>query len=46
MLPLLTAGRLGATGLFSHHLPLSEGAEGYRIFDAREDDVVKILFRV
>lgn len=46
LLPLLTAGRLGATGLFSHHLPLSEGAEGYRIFDAREDDVVKILFRV
>jgi threonine dehydrogenase-like Zn-dependent dehydrogenase len=39
----LQHGRLKAEGLFSHHMSLSEGTEAYRIFDAREDDVVKIM---
>ena len=46
LLPLLESGRLRAEGLFSHRMPLSEGAEGYRLFDAREDGVLKILFEL
>ena len=44
LLPLLQSGRLCGDGLFTHRLPLSDGAEGYRLFDAREDDVLKVLF--
>ncbi|MEZ5227703.1 MAG: alcohol dehydrogenase catalytic domain-containing protein [Acidimicrobiales bacterium] len=44
VIPLLQSGRLRGDGLFTHRLPLSEGAEGYRLFDAREDDVLKVLF--
>lgn len=46
LIPLLQSGRLSGEGLFTHRLPMSEGAEGYRLFDAREDDVVKVLFTV
>lgn len=46
LIPLLQHGRLKAEGLFSHHLNLAEGAEGYRLFDSREDGVVKIMFQV
>lgn len=44
LIPLLQSGRLRGDGLFTHRLPLSDGAEGYRLFDAREDDVLKVLF--
>jgi threonine dehydrogenase-like Zn-dependent dehydrogenase len=43
LIPLLQHGRLKAEGLFSHHMPLEQGTEAYRIFDAKEDDVVKIM---
>ncbi len=33
-------------GPFTHRFPLSEGADDDRLFDAREDDVVKVLFTV
>ncbi|MGA9276424.1 zinc-binding dehydrogenase, partial [Ilumatobacter sp.] len=46
LLPLLESGRLRAAGLFTHHMPLSAGAEGYRLFDARDDGVFKILFEL
>ncbi len=46
LLPLLESGRLRADGLFTHRMPLSEGAEGYRLFDARDDGVLKILFEL
>jgi 2-desacetyl-2-hydroxyethyl bacteriochlorophyllide A dehydrogenase len=44
LIPLLQQGRIRGDGLFTHRLPLSEGAEGYRLFDAREDGVLKVLF--
>ena len=44
--PLLASGRLKAAGLFSHNFKLSEGAEAYRTFDARDDGVVKIMINV
>lgn len=46
VVPLLQTGRLRGEGLFSHRLPLSDGAEGYRLFDAREEGTSKILFEV
>jgi threonine dehydrogenase-like Zn-dependent dehydrogenase len=46
LIPLLQHGRLKAEGLFSHTMDLSEGAEAYRLFDAREDNVVKIMMNV
>ncbi|BAN03581.1 zinc-binding dehydrogenase [Ilumatobacter coccineus] len=46
LLPLLESGRLRAEGLFSHRMPLSAGAEGYRLFDSRDDGVLKILFEL
>ncbi len=46
LIPLLQHGRLKAAGLFSHQMRLQEGAEAYRLFDTREDDVVKIIMSV
>lgn len=46
LIPLLQHGRLKADGLFSHQMNLANGAEAYRLFDAREDNVVKIMMSV
>lgn len=46
LVPLLQAGRISGEGIFSHRMKLSDGAEGYRMFDAREDGVLKIMFEV
>ena len=46
LIPLLQQGRLKAGGLFTHHMDLADGAEAYRLFDAREDGVVKIMMSV
>lgn len=32
-----------ATGIITHRFPLSEGAEAYRIFDAKEDGCIKAV---
>ena len=46
LVPLLQNGRIKAQDLFSHHMNLSEGSEAYRMFDAREDGVIKIMIDV
>lgn len=46
LIPLLQHGRLKVDGLFSHRMDLSDGAEAYRIFDARDDNVVKIVMDI
>ena len=46
LIPLLQQGRLKAEGLFSHVMDLSDGTEAYRLFDARDDNVVKIMMNV
>lgn len=46
LIPLLQTGRLKAAGLFSHEMDLADGAEAYRIFDAREESVIKIMMNV
>ena len=43
LIPMLQNNRLKTDGLFSHYMPLSDGQQAYRIFDNREDDVIKIM---
>src|SRR3546814_10198202 len=43
LFPLVTSGKLHPEDVFTHRLGLSDAAEGYRIFDAREDGVLKVL---
>ena len=43
LIPLIATGRLHPEDVFTHRMGLSEAAEAYRIFDAREDGVLKVL---
>jgi threonine dehydrogenase-like Zn-dependent dehydrogenase len=43
LFPLVTSGRLKPEQVFTHRMGLSEAAEAYRIFDARDDGVLKVL---
>ncbi|HEX9793624.1 MAG TPA: alcohol dehydrogenase catalytic domain-containing protein [Planctomycetota bacterium] len=41
----LAAGALPVAALFTHELPLVEGARAYAVFAAREDGCIKVLLR-
>lgn len=43
LIPLIQSGRIKGEGVFSHHFDLSQGAEAYRMFNAREDGVIKVM---
>ena len=43
LFPLVQSGKLRPEEVFTHRLGLSDAAEAYRIFDAREDGVLKVL---
>ena len=43
LVPLILSGRLRPEAVFTHRMGLSEAAEAYRVFDAREDGVLKVL---
>ena len=43
LVPLVQSGRIKGDGMFTHSFDLSEGEEAYRMFDAREDGVMKVL---
>jgi threonine dehydrogenase-like Zn-dependent dehydrogenase len=43
LVPLIQAGRLHPERVISHHLPLSQGREAYRLFDARESGALKMV---
>ncbi|MEM1402935.1 MAG: alcohol dehydrogenase catalytic domain-containing protein [Pseudomonadota bacterium] len=43
LLPLVQSGQIKGEGMFTHHFDLSQGEEAYRVFDAREDGVMKVL---
>lgn len=43
LFPLVASGKLRPEDVFTHRLGLSEAAEAYRVFDAREDGVLKVL---
>ena len=43
LIPLVQSGKLTPEKVISHRMPLSEGAEAYRRFNAREDGVMKVV---
>ena len=43
LFPLVRSGRLKPEKYITHRMPLSEGAEAYRMFDARENGVLKVV---
>jgi threonine dehydrogenase-like Zn-dependent dehydrogenase len=43
LLPVVASGRIRPEEVITHRMPLSEVTEAYRIFDAREDGVLKVL---
>lgn len=43
LIPLVQAGRLKPERVISHRLPLSQGEEAYRMFDARENGALKMV---
>ncbi len=43
LIPLVAHGKLHPEDVFTHRLGLSDAAEAYRLFDARDDDVIKVL---
>src|SRR5262245_2886429 len=45
LVPLVQGGRLRPERFISHRMPLSEGAEAYRLFAAREDGALKMVLQ-
>lgn len=43
LIPLIASGKLHPEEVFTHRMGLSEAAEAYRIFNDREDGVLKVL---
>jgi threonine dehydrogenase-like Zn-dependent dehydrogenase len=43
LIPLLQTGRLRPERHITHRLSLTDGAEAYRLFDARENGVLKTV---
>jgi 2-desacetyl-2-hydroxyethyl bacteriochlorophyllide A dehydrogenase len=43
LIPLVQSGRIDPSLTISHRMGLSEGAEAYRVFAARADDVRKVI---
>lgn len=45
LIPLIQSGKLNPEKTITHHMALSDGAEAYRRFHAREDGVMKVILR-
>ena len=45
LFPLVLSGRLKPERYVSHRMPLSDGAEAYRLFEAREAGALKMVLR-
>lgn len=43
LIPLVASGRLHPEDVFTHRMALSDAADAYRLFDSREDGVLKVL---
>ncbi|MFP3907738.1 MAG: zinc-binding dehydrogenase [Acidimicrobiales bacterium] len=43
LIPLVAAGRIQPEHVVTHRMGLSEATEAYRLFDAREDGVLKVM---
>ena len=42
---LIRGGRLDPAEIITHRMPLTEGVRGYEIFDAHEEDVLKVVLQ-
>ncbi len=45
LLEHIQKGELNPQIIISHRLPLAEAAQGYRMFDRKEDDCRKVILR-
>lgn len=45
ILKLIREGRFDATDIITHKLSLDQGAQGYRIFDRKEDQCIKVILK-
>lgn len=45
LLPLVQSRQYDVAAVISHHLPLSEGAEAYRLFDGKAGGCTKVALR-
>jgi threonine dehydrogenase-like Zn-dependent dehydrogenase len=45
LVPLIEQGRLDPTEIITHRMRLADGIRGYRIFDAHEEDVLKVVLQ-
>jgi len=43
LLPLVQSGKIKGEGVFTHQFKLSEGAEAFKVFNANEDDILKVM---
>lgn len=43
LIPVVQEKRFDLASVLSHHLPLEQGVEGYRLFDERRDGCTKVL---
>lgn len=43
LMALIQQGRIKPEEIITHRMPLEEGARGYEIFDAHEEDVLKVV---
>jgi 2-desacetyl-2-hydroxyethyl bacteriochlorophyllide A dehydrogenase len=43
LIPLVRGGRLTPEQYITHRMPLSEGSEAYRLYDAKEDGALKMV---
>ena len=45
MLELIASGKIDTTPLITHTYPLADVMEAYRLFEAKEDGVLKVAVR-
>jgi threonine dehydrogenase-like Zn-dependent dehydrogenase len=44
-MPLIQAGKLQPARIITHTIPLTDGPEGYAIFDKKEDRAIKVMLK-
>ncbi|MHB8917271.1 MAG: zinc-dependent alcohol dehydrogenase [Desulfocucumaceae bacterium] len=45
LLAMIHSGKLDLRAVITHRMPLEQAEEAYRMFDSREDNVIKVLLR-
>lgn len=45
LMPLMQQGKIDPTRIITHRLPLEEAVRGYRIFDQKEEQAIKVILK-